>query len=209
MFIAEQATPTSGQASTTEQPPTSGQEASIIGFAAVLVILVAAIVIILFLCICYGLCKLHSRPPVSRNVNSRPPSMIPLPSPRTVQPKSPAKNLKSPSFQNSPDFYAMTHPPNSTSDVAVINLAQLPVNISRKTTAQYTTVDSKNRPQHSAPLSPLQFQTLYVDGPTEGYQRSATPKSALCEKNKKLPPLLSNTTITSHSKIQRSHSTEV
>ena len=81
---------------------------SIIGFAAVLVILVGAIVAILFVCICYGLCKLHSEPAVNGRhpTNQTTPrrNMVPLPSPRVTQPPVRPLNAKrkSPSFQNSP-----------------------------------------------------------------------------------------------------------
>ena len=142
-------TSTSGQdtASTSERngsvPPISGQDTevtSIIGFVAVLIILVSAVLAVICLCTCYGVCKLHSQPaedttpiPASRRglipvpspgvplPPSRPPlhgSRPPLQSsimPPREQPRLSAKN-KSRSFQNSPYYMvgmnASTPPPS-------------------------------------------------------------------------------------------------
>lgn len=117
----------------------SGQQdtevTSIIGFAAVLVILVAAVLAVIFLCTCYGLCKLHSRPAENRTQGTsdraRRRAMIPLPSPRELPATLNAKR-KSSSFQNSPlavDLTPISAPPTVVGMLhspALIHLARPP-----------------------------------------------------------------------------------
>lgn len=135
--------------------PSTGQGTditSIVGFAAVLVILVAAIVAVLFLCTCYGLCKFHSRPVESGLPPTSRRGLIPLPSP--IEHTSPAilnAKKKSPSFQNSPlavDLNVVPHQPIPSAGKPrslAVNLAPLPQpgqslqhkSACRQTTAQY------------------------------------------------------------------------
>ena len=97
--------PTSSSSSTTLGHNTP-EATSIIGFAAVLTILVVAMVAVLLLCICYGFCKFHSRPAMERATVARPtPSSrrnsIPLPSPRTPKLQSGANYQRTPTHSTS------------------------------------------------------------------------------------------------------------
>lgn len=200
----------SGQTITTV-PSTSGQDTeitSIIGFAAVLVILVAAIVAVLFLCTCYGLCKLHSQSvesgqPESNLIPHRT-GMIPLPSPR--EHISPAVNArtKSPSFQNSVDLNVISEPLPSAS-----MSKPTAINSSRKLLCQpdqshLLKSETTCQPRHIATLPPLQLLAGHIEnqhldctveaqnlnipierhdlsksaGYTNGYRHSVSPMSA-------------------------------
>lgn len=149
--------PPSGHNGSTSMPPISGQDTeitSIIGFVAVLIILVAAVLAVICLCTCYGVLKLHSQPTeatATPNSNSRrglvplpspgallppqrllhdprvplPPSIIPLQEPPQLSTKN-----KSPSFQNSPYYInALTPPPSGFTPcppLRVSDLAHIP-----------------------------------------------------------------------------------
>lgn len=160
---------------------------SIIGFAAVLVILVAAILAVLFLCTCYGFCKLHSRPaedaiPATPNHGSRR-GMIPLPSPREPPAALNAKK-KSPSFQNSPlaveqvseprhlppTVISRSHSPAQVTKIAEsAHLLSLVSHThqhqgsggSQQTSAHY--ISTSRKPNRVATLPPLQLHPLHAE----------------------------------------------
>lgn len=154
--------------------PTSGPVApsegdtditSIIGFAAVLIILVGAIVAVLFLCICYGFCKLNTQQVSVNTTHGR--GMVPLPSPRTTQPlhASPAilrATRKSTSFQNTPLAVALNAdspypaPAPSSSTIKspnAVNLAQAPSSYLHHSDQNHVTSKSVAIAQHVSVLS--------------------------------------------------------
>ena len=122
-------------------PPPSNtpgpQITSIVGFAAVLTILVGAIVAVLLLCICYGLCRLHNRPVEERVSSIQPTSSsrrnsISLPSPHVPKPQS-ALHLqlqqRTPTHYNSfplPSTSHSTGPPGMKTKSASFNHSPLP-----------------------------------------------------------------------------------
>lgn len=100
-------------------PAPDTQTSSIIAFAAVLIILVIASVTTLFLCLCYGFCKLHSRP--ASQVPKRSPSSrrnsVPIHSPCTPKLQSGSMSQRTPTHSTSfhlPTTPSSAKPPNTT-----------------------------------------------------------------------------------------------
>lgn len=150
---------------------------------------------VLLLCICYGVCKLHSQP-LARGTSNSNPHRTPVPSPHLVQ-RTPSIKGKSPSFHCFPlaaspghvrmDLNAVMAPTSSVApqcDVTVIDLAQIPstsyVSSSRSHTSPSGVTSHRDRDWHRpTALPPLQLQPVMTRSPTVAHQK--TPRSASTE----------------------------